>query len=198
MAEVNSTFNIKVGQSAPDFTLPDGLGDSVSLQEAKGSKGTLIIFACNHCPYVVMLAKALGEFANKVASKGINTIAISSNDIENYPQDRPELMVEFAKESGWDFPYLYDASQEIAHAYSAACTPDFYLFDGELKLTYAGQFDSSRPAKYGGQGEPTGEDLMAAVEALLQGNAPVDRQIPSAGCNIKWKAGNEPNYFLNR
>jgi len=196
MAAVNSTFNIKIGQQAPDFTLPTALGEEVSLKDAKGEKGTMILFACNHCPFVVMLAKEVGEFAKKYESKGIKTIVISANDVENYPQDAPEHMVTFAKESGWDFPYLYDESQEVAKAYYAACTPDFFLFDGNLGLTYAGQFDSERPAKYGGSGNAcTGEDLSAAVDALLSGQAPLKQQTPSIGCNIKWKPGNAPSYF---
>jgi len=196
MAAVNSTFNIKLGEIAPDFTLPTGAGKSVSLSEAKGEKGTIVLFACNHCPFVVMLAKEFGELAKKYAAQGIGTVVISANDVENYPQDSPEKMVAFAQESGWDFPYLYDETQEVAKAYSAACTPDFFLFDGDLKLTYAGQFDSERPAKYGGSGAaPTGEDLENAIQALLNGAAPLAEQKPSIGCNIKWKTGNEPSYF---
>ncbi len=195
MAAVNSTFNISLGQSAPDFKLPTAEGTIKSLQELKGTEGTVVVFACNHCPFVVMLAKALGECAKNYKAKGVNTVVISSNDIENYPLDSPELMVKFAQENNWDFPYLYDESQEVAKAYSAACTPDFFLFDKDLKLTYAGQFDSTRPAKYGGTGEATGADLTAAVEALTSGQPPLATQAPSIGCNIKWKPGNEPSYF---
>ncbi len=195
MAEVNSTFQLKIGDSAPDFTLPnysDNSGNEHSLTSLTGENGTLVIFACNHCPFVVLLAEAIGHFANDVKDDGIATIAINSNDVENYPADSPEKMTTFASESGWNFPYLFDADQKIAHAYSAACTPDFYLFDSGRRLVYAGQFDAARP----GNGKPiTGADMRKAIEALLAREAPLSPQLPSSGCNIKWKPGNAPAYF---
>ncbi|WP_338686832.1 thioredoxin family protein [Haloferula helveola] len=192
MAETLSTFSLKPGDAAPEFELPAADGALQSLTGARGEKGTLVFFACNHCPYVVMLADAIASIANDLADKGIATVAISSNDVENYPQDSPELMASFAKEHGWEFPYLYDESQDVAKAYGAACTPDFFLFDSVGNLYYAGQFDDSRP-KNGRQ--PDGADLMAAVADMLAGRSAPERQLPSSGCNIKWKPGNEPAYF---
>ena len=192
MSETKSTFQLTPGAAAPDFSLPDPSGKSHALTDLKGEKGTLVIFACNHCPYVIHLAEAISHLAADLKQQGINTIAISSNDVENYPADSPDKMTTFASESGWDFPYLYDESQEVAQAYAAACTPDFYLFDDELKLFYAGQFDSSRPKN---EKPVTGADLRAATEALLQKQNPPSPTIPSSGCNIKWKPGNEPSYF---
>ncbi len=193
MAEVPSTFQLKPGQSAPDFTLPDGAGNPVSYSSLiEGRKGLVIAFVCNHCPFVVHLADQLGEFASECFEKGVGFVAISSNDVENYPADSPENMVEFAKSSGWSFPYLYDETQEVAKAYSAACTPDFYLFDSDGKLTYAGQFDDTRPGR---GGSPTGEDLRLAVENMLSGQPTPEPWYPSTGCNIKWKPGQEPSYF---
>lgn len=189
MAETPSTFMLKPGTVAPDFTLPDGAGRSHSLNESAGGQGTLVFFACNHCPYVVLLADALGKMAAELREKDIATVAISSNDVENYPQDAPDKMIEFAGQHGWDFPYLHDESQQVAKAYGAACTPDFFLFDGGRRLFYAGQFDDSRP-RNGRQ--PDGADLRAAVAAMLAGGAPPANPRPSTGCNIKWKAGQEP------
>ena len=192
MSEVKSTFRLATGDAAPAFTLPDPSGAGHSLDDLAGANGTLVVFACNHCPFVVHLASQIGEFAKEIGGKGVATVAISSNDVENYPADSPEKMAEFAQASGWDFPYLYDESQEVAKAYSAACTPDFFLFDRGRKLYYAGQFDNSRPKN---DAAITGADLRAAVEALLAGEAPTENPFPSSGCNIKWKAGNEPPYF---
>ena len=193
MAEVPSTFQLQPGQSAPDFELPDGKREIYQLANlVSGKHGLLIAFVCNHCPFVIHLAEKLGEFADELASKGIATVAISSNDVANYPADSPEKMVEFAANNGWNFPYLYDESQEVAKAYAAACTPDFYLFDSNLKLVYAGQFDETRPGK---GGEPTGSDLSDAVENLLAGKETEQPWYPSSGCNIKWKPGEEPAYF---
>jgi len=184
-------MTLQSGIVAPPFQLPDGTGVSRSLEDVRGEGATVVAFVCNHCPYVVHLAGAVSAFAAEFAGRGVGFVAISSNDVENYPQDAPDKMVEFARESGWDFPYLYDADQAVAHAYYAACTPDFYVFDRDLKLTYCGQFDASRPKNT----EPvTGADLRAAVEATLaEGQVPASR--PSTGCNIKWKPGNEPAYF---
>ena len=193
MAEVPSTFQLKRGQSAPHFKLPDGSGNFQDLTDlANGKAAVVIAFVCNHCPFVVHLAKQFGEFASEFAEKGVQTIAISANDVANYPADSPDKMVEFAKNNHWDFPYLYDETQEVAKAYAAACTPDFYVFDSNLGLTYAGQFDNSRPGR---SGEINGEDLRSAVESTLAGEATADPWYPSTGCNIKWKAGNEPSYF---
>lgn len=194
MAEVPSTFHLQPGSPAPDFTLPDGTGQSHSLGLlAEGKKAVVIAFVCNHCPFVVHLAGALGEFAREYAEKGVQFIGISANDVANYPEDSPEKMVAFAKAHGWDFPYLYDESQDTAKAYAAACTPDFYLFDSGLKLQYAGQFDSSRPGR---GGDITGDDLRAAIDSVLDsGSGPEQPWQPSSGCNIKWKPGNAPAYF---
>lgn len=192
MALVPSTFILSIGAQAPDFSLPEPkIGGDVSLSDVKGENGTLVVFACNHCPYVVHLAKEMGEFGKEITSKGIGMVAISSNDVENYPQDGPEKMVEFAAESSWEFPYLYDESQEVAHAYKAACTPDFFLFDAEGKLYYAGQFDDSRP----GAGNATGDDLRVAVEKMLAREVFAESMKPATGCNIKWKSNNAPEYF---
>ena len=192
MAEVPSTFLLKPGAPAPDFTLPDFAGRPHSLSElTAGKKGLLVAFVCNHCPFVIHLAPALGAFAARVAADGIATVAISSNDAVRYPADAPEKMATFATASGWHFPYLYDESQEVARAYAAACTPDFYLFDGEGHLAYAGQFDDSRPGK---SEIPSGSDLAAAAENLLSGRATPEPWYPSSGCSIKWKPGAEPGY----
>ena len=193
MSEVRTTFRLKTGDAAPDFTLPDHAGDDSarSLTDLMGPHGTLIAFFCNHCPFVVQLAKEMADFAAEIGTKGVNTIAISSNDVENYPQDSPEKMEEFAAEYGWDFPYLYDESQDIALAYGAACTPDFFLFDDEGKLFYTGQFDDTRP----GGGRPDGKDLRQAVELMVSGGEVPEKIYPSSGCNIKWKADVKPTWW---
>lgn len=193
MAEVPSTFRLEPGQPAPDFELPDAQGRTHRLEDiVVGKRGVVVAFVCNHCPFVIHLAERLGERAAEFAEKGVATVAISANDVANYPADSPEKMVEFARENGWDFPYLYDESQGIANAYSAACTPDFYLFDGDRKLFYAGQFDETRPGK---GGDATGDDLAAAVDRMLAGEPSPEPWYPSTGCNIKWKPGAEPDYF---
>ena len=192
MAEVLSTFNLKQGDSAPDFTLPDAWGDPVGLENVAGVSGLLVVFACNHCPFVIHLANALGNLALKIAGSGVGTVAINSNDLEKYPQDGPEFMKTFAPEHGWKFPYLIDETQEIARAYGAACTPDFFLFDAELHLFYAGQFDDSRPRS--GQAAHGG-DLLEAVRRMIAGEAPLERPYPSSGCNIKWKEGSKPVWW---
>ncbi len=192
MAETPSTFALSPGSKAPPFKLQRAAGGGVDFASVAGERGTLVAFVCNHCPYVIHLAKELGEFAREIAGKGVATVAISSNDVENYPADAPEKMVEAAREWGWDFPYLYDESQEVAKAYGAACTPDFFLFDGNGELFYAGQFDDTRPKS--GQ-KPDGADMRVAVETMLAGKAPAASPKPSTGCNIKWKKGNEPPYF---
>ncbi len=175
---------------APDFSLVDTIsGNRLGLRELKGKKGTVILFICNHCPFVIHVNPEIVKLADEYQKKGIAFIAISSNDIINYPQDAPHLMKEVAAREGYTFPYLYDESQEVAKAYDAACTPDFYLFDGNLGLVYRGQLDDSRP----GNGIAlTGTDLRNAMEALLRNVAVAAVQKPSIGCNIKWKSQLQP------
>ncbi|MGI9545862.1 MAG: thioredoxin family protein [Flavobacteriaceae bacterium] len=176
---------IPLGTSAPKFNLPDTVsGKPSSLESLKGEKGTIIMFICNHCPFVKHVNAGIVKLAADYQSRGIGFIAISSNDVENYPDDAPELMAVNAEQEGYLFPYLYDESQEVAKAYDAACTPDFYLFDQELSLVYRGQLDDSRPEN----GIPvSGADLRSALDALLEGEAIDPMQKPSIGCNIKWK-----------
>lgn len=177
---------LPLGTKAPDFELLDTVSDNtMALQELTGEKGTVVMFICNHCPFVVHVNPMIVKLAKDYQAKGINFVAISSNDVENYPQDAPHLMKEKAKEEGYTFPYLYDETQDVAKAYDAACTPDFYLFDDQMELVYRGQLDDSRP----GNGIPlTGADLKNAMEAVLQGKEISTDQKPSLGCNIKWKA----------
>lgn len=176
---------LPLGTKAPDFELPDTVSDKkLSLSDLAGSKGTLIMFICNHCPFVKHVNAGLVSLAADYQAQGISFIAISSNDVENYPQDSPDLMKATALEEGYSFPYLYDESQEVALAYEAACTPDFFLFNGDLNLVYRGQLDDSRP----GNGLPvTGADIRSALDDLLAGNSISPDQKPSIGCNIKWK-----------
>jgi len=193
MAEVPSTFQLKPGEPAPEFELPDGTGKIYRSDDLLGGKkGMVLAFVCNHCPYVIHLAKELGQFAREAAEKGIQTVAINANDITAYPADSPDKMVAFAKANDWDFPYLYDEDQSVAKSYAAACTPDFYVLDCAGKLSYAGRFDDSRP---GGHDQVTGVDLRKAIESTLAGNLVREPWYPSIGCNIKWKPGNEPDYF---
>ena len=189
MSEVHSTFQLRPRDPAPDFSLPDADGNIKTRAGIAGNNGLLVVFACNHCPYVIHLADALGDFAREISAQGVSTVAINSNDLAKYPQDGPERMKVFAAERRWDFPYLLDESQEVAKAYGAACTPDFFLFDGDGRLFYAGQFDDYRPRS---GTKPDGGDLREAVRSLLAGEAPSARPNPSSGCNIKWKPGNEP------
>lgn len=191
MVRTPSTM-LPLGTPAPDFSLPNVDGTTKSLADFQGAPGLLVVFMCNHCPFVIHLANALAAFAKEYQEKGLAVVGISSNDVENYPADTPELMVEEAKARGYTFPYLYDGSQEVAKVYRAACTPDFFLFDKDQELAYRGQFDSSRPDSGVG---PTGEDLRVACDAVLAGSAPSEQQLPSIGCNIKWKPGGEPDYF---
>ncbi|WP_420400397.1 thioredoxin family protein [Flagellimonas sp.] len=176
---------LALGTKAPDFSLVDTVTDTQkSLNEVKGEKGTVIMFICNHCPFVVHVNPEISKLGKEYQSNGIGFVAISSNDVINYPDDAPHLMKQKAAEEGYTFPYLYDETQEVAKAYDAACTPDFYLFDGNLDLVYRGQLDDSRP----GNGLPlTGTDLRNAMDALLAGKAIDSEQKPSIGCNIKWK-----------
>ena len=183
---------LPLGTPAPDFTLPECRGDSVSLDDFKEKKALLVIFMCNHCPYVKHVADQLKQLSDDYMRRGVGVVAISSNDAEKYPDDSPEAMVREKEERGYQFAYLYDEDQSVALAYHAACTPDFFLFDGNMNLAYRGQLDSSRP----NSGVPvTGADLRAALDEVLEGRTPSENQIASLGCNIKWKEGNEPDYF---
>jgi len=176
---------IDLGTQAPDFTLPDTVsGKDISLSDVKGPNGTLIIFLCNHCPYVIHVNEELVNLCNDYASKGIGSVGISSNDVENYPDDSPEKMKIHAETVKYPFPYLYDADQRVAKSYDAACTPDFYLFDADGKLYYRGRLDESRPKS---ETPLTGKDLRAAIDNMLAGNEAPKLQYPSGGCNIKWK-----------
>ena len=192
MSATPSTM-LELGTKAPEFELPDAVtGDEVSLDDFGKSKALLIIFMCNHCPYVKNIKKELVQLANDYSDQDLGIVAISSNDVENYPEDSPEKMAEDAKQFGYPFPYLYDETQEVAKAYKAACTPDLFLFDEDRKLVYRGQFDNSRP----GNDKPvTGNDLREAIDLLLEEGEIVEDQTPSMGCNIKWKPGNKPAYF---
>ena len=191
MSEVLSSFRLHPGDPAPDFTLPDPGGNIIS-RAAAGANGLLVVFACNHCPFVLHLAEALGDFAREIALLGVHTVAINSNDAERYPADSPERMTDFAAQYRWRFPYLIDASQDVAKAYGAACTPDFFLLDGDGRLFYTGQFDDSRPRS----GPPAhGGDLREAVRRMLAGEQVLERPYPSSGCNIKWKPGNQPPWW---
>jgi len=191
MARTESTM-LELGTQAPNFNLSDTNGNQVSLANFKDAKGMLVIFMCNHCPYVIHLRDALAELAKEYQAKGLAVVAINSNDASNYPDDSPEKMAEEVATQGYTFPYLYDESQAVAKAYKAACTPDFFLFDAKQKLVYRGQFDDSRPRN----DEPvTGADLRAAIDTLLNGSAIPVEQKPSMGCNIKWKVDNAPDYF---
>ena len=189
MARTPSTQRLPLGQKPPDFALPDASGKTVRLSDMANHRPSVVVFACNHCPYVVHIRDSLGRVAREYQSKGVSFVAINSNDFTQYPDDAPGLMPAFAKAGGWDFPYLLDASQQVAKAWHAACTPDFFVLDAQGRLAYAGQFDSSRP----GNGELVdGRDLRNALEALLAGQPVPSPQKPSLGCNIKWKPGNEP------
>lgn len=179
------TLQIPLGFIAPAFNLPDTVsGKNFSFADLKGEKGTVVMFICNHCPYVIHIKDELTRLGNDYISKGINFIAISSNDVEKYPADSPELMKVFAQENQFPFPYLYDESQEVAKAYFAACTPDFSVFDADNKCVYRGQLDSSRPKN---DHPVTGKDMREALDKLLNGEEISSMQIPSIGCNIKWK-----------
>ena len=183
---------LELGTRAPDFDLPDPLsGGSVSLSDYRDMP-LLIVFSCNHCPYVLHLLKSFAEYAREVQKSGLSMVMINANDIDNYPADSPQKMIDLAREYELDFPYLYDESQQVAMAYRAACTPDFFLFDSQHRLVYRGQYDASRP---GNDEEITGVDLKSASQALLEDKAIPTQQLPSMGCNIKWRAANEPDYL---
>lgn len=177
--------NLSIGTIAPNFELLNTRDNkTVNLSEVKGLKGTAIFFICNHCPFVVNVNEELIKLANDYSKKGISFIAISSNDANKYPQDGPEKMKTHAEKVGYPFPYLFDEAQEVAKAYDAACTPDLYLFDDELKLVYHGQLDDSRPSN---EKPLTGKDFRNAINNLLDQKSPIKNQKPSIGCNIKWK-----------
>ncbi|QDV68279.1 Putative peroxiredoxin [Rosistilla carotiformis] len=191
MVRTASTM-LPLGTPAPSFSLPDTEGKLVSTSDFANSRALLVIFLCNHCPYVKHVAPELARLTAEYAAKGVATVGISSNDVENYPDDSPEKMIEEKAAQGYAFPYLYDADQSVAKAYRAACTPDFFVFDGQQKLAYRGQLDDSRPKS---DIPLSGSDLRDALDAVLSSAAAPEPQKPSIGCNIKWKAGNEPDYF---
>lgn len=192
MSAVNSTM-LELGTKAPKFSLQDTVtGKTVQLKDYRGNKALLVMFISNHCPYVKNIKEGLTEYAKDYLPKGVGIVAICSNDVENYPDDSPEKMKEDAAKFRYPFPYLYDETQEVAKAYKAACTPDLFLFNEKHELVYRGQFDSSRP----GNDKPvTGKDLREATDLVLAGEEVPEDQTPSIGCNIKWKKGNEPEYF---
>lgn len=191
MARTPSTM-LELGTPAPAFSLPEpATGKVVSLEDF-AERPILIAFICNHCPYVIHIHERLVQLAQEYQQQGVAVVAINSNDVATYPDDSPEKMAEQAKTHAYSFPYLFDDSQAIAKAYQAACTPDLYLFDRHHKLFYRGQFDDSRPSN----DEPvTGTDLRHALDRMLESMYPPAEQKPSLGCNIKWKEGNEPDYF---
>ena len=188
---VTASEMLPLGTSSPDFSLPDTEGNIVSLADFEGAPALLVIFMCNHCPFVKHILDDLVELIKEYQAKEVAVIGINSNDVTNFPEDSSEMMAEVAEESGFTFPYLFDETQEVAKAYRAACTPDFFLFDKERTLVYRGQMDDSRP---GNNIPVTGVDLTAAIDAVLQGKQAPKEQKPSIGCNIKWKSGNEPEY----
>lgn len=184
MAYTESTM-LALGTKAPDFTLPDTIsGKMVSLKDIRSDKATVVMFLCNHCPYVIHVNPEIVRIAKDYQTRGVGFVGISSNDVENYPQDAPDKMKIVAEKVGYTFPYLYDETQEVARVYDAACTPDFYVFDQHLKLVYRGRLDGARPKN---DLPLTGEDLRNALDAVLAGKPVSERQYPSAGCNIKWK-----------
>jgi peroxiredoxin len=190
MVQTPSTM-IELGTAAPDFSLPGTDGQAHSLTEFDGKKALLVMFICNHCPFVKHIAVELAKLGKEYQLKDVGIIAINSNNVVTHPDDSPEKMIEAAGAWGFTFPYVFDETQAVARAYKAACTPDFFLYDADRKLVYRGQLDGSRP----GNGVPvTGEDLRAALDAVLAGASVPADQKPSIGCNIKWKPGNEPAY----
>lgn len=191
MVKTASTMSA-LGSKAPEFSLVNVDGRTISVGDFRDASALVVIFMCNHCPFVKHIAPQLAEFAQEYAAKGVAIVGINSNDAATHPQDSPEQMVHEAEQRGYVFPYLFDETQEVAKAYRAACTPDFFVYDRDQKLAYRGQFDDSRPQS----GTPvTGADLRAAVNAVLAGRPVPEPQRPSIGCNIKWRSGHEPNYF---
>ena len=190
MALTPSTM-LALGTEAPDFRLPDPTGRLITRDELRGAPALLVAFLCNHCPYVQHIREGFSRFAKEYRAKGLAIVAINSNDARSHPEDAPAAMAREIERFEYVFPYLVDETQAVAKAYRAACTPDFFLFDASRKLVYRGQFDASRP----GNATPvTGADLRAAADAALAGRAVPSSQLPSLGCNIKWKPGNEPDY----
>jgi peroxiredoxin len=183
---------LELGTEAPGFSLPDTDGRKVSLQDFRDAKGLLVMFICNHCPYVKHVQGELARVGRDYMPRGVAMVAISSNDATNYPDDAPDKMKEEKARVGYPFPYLYDETQAVAKAYRAACTPDLFLFDRARRLAYRGQLDGSRPKN---TVPATGKDLRAALDAVLAGRAVPAEQVPSVGCNIKWKPGNAPSWF---
>jgi peroxiredoxin len=191
MSATPSTM-LALGTAAPDFSLPDvATGSPVSLSDFAGKDALLVIFLCAHCPYVIHVAPELARLGRDYTGQSLAIVGITANDTANYPQDAPAPTAAFARAQGFNFPILFDETQSVAQAYTAACTPDFFLFDKGRRLAYRGQLDRTRPRV----GTPDGADLRAAIDAVLAGKAPNDDQRPSIGCNIKWKPGNEPQYF---
>ena len=191
MVQTLSTM-LPLGTSAPQFSLPDPDGKIVSLSDFEAAPALVVIFMCNHCPFVKHVAPGLADLAREYRDKGVAVVGVNPNDVANYPDDSPQKMAEASKEYGYPFAYLLDESQEVAKAYRAACTPDFFVFDGDRQLVYRGQMDDSRPSL---DLPVTGADLRAALDAVLDGRSVTAEQKPSVGCNIKWKPGNEPEYF---
>ena len=192
MALVSSTM-LALGTDAPDFALPEpSIGETVALSRFDGAPALLVVFLSNHCPFVKHLADHFAGVAAEYRARGVAVVGINANDVANYPDDSPGKMVDEVARRGYAFPYLFDESQGVAKAYRAACTPDFFVFDGDRRLVYRGQYDGSRPSL---DAPVTGADLRAALDAVLAGGAPDGPQVPSVGCNIKWKAGNEPDWF---
>ncbi|MHC5209230.1 MAG: thioredoxin family protein [Planctomycetota bacterium] len=192
MVKTESTQLLPLSAPAPPFKLPDPSGRMLSLADVRGAPGLLIAFLCNHCPYVKHIREGFAGFAREYTERGLCIVAINSNDAEAVPEDAPERMAEEIEAAGYVFPYLVDADQSVARAYRAACTPDFFLFDRHGRLAYRGQFDGSRP---GNDVPVTGEDLRAAADSVLLGRRVDGAQRPSLGCNIKWRAGHEPEWF---
>jgi peroxiredoxin len=191
MVKTASTM-LPLGAQAPDFSLPDVNGETVSLHDFQGQPALLVMFLCNHCPFVKHVAPQLAILAREYQQRGVAVVAVNPNDADAYPDDSPDMMRQEVQQRGYSFPYLYDESQDVAKAYRAACTPDFFLFDAHRELVYRGQLDASRP----GMDVPvTGHDLRAALDALLTGQPVPKDQRPSIGCNIKWRPDNEPDYF---
>ena len=191
MPETPSTM-LDLGTPLPSFSLPDFDGKTVTDADVKGSKALLVAFICKHCPFVRHIRPEFARFAREYEAKGLKVVAIASNSIDEFPEDGPEGMKQEAAEAGYVFPYLFDKDQKVAKIFKAACTPDFFLFDGSRRLVYRGQFDGSRPKN---NVPVTGADLRAATDAVLAGQKPSDQQRPSMGCNIKWYPGNEPAYY---
>jgi peroxiredoxin len=192
MAATASTMRLPLGAKAPSFDLPDPSGRRFSMEGFEAAPALLVAFICQHCPYVKHVRAGFASLAADYQKRGVGVVAIASNDTQAYPEDGPEGMAREALEAGYTFPYLFDETQAVAKAYGAACTPDFFLFEGERRLFYRGQMDGARP----GNGVPvTGQDLRKALDAVLAGGPAPELQRPSLGCNIKWKPGNEPVYF---